>query len=346
METKCRGNRNIVPFIDKPLQFTFDLLFKNLSKPSLHVMPKLTNKYSSGPQRVNVSTPVKDILFLLKRDGGVIIEKHVNQEVIDQAYTEILPRLEQDKPWDGKFFPGETRRAPGMNAYSPTFTGKMLMHPLYQSVVNHFLSTTNSFWWGEDRRTHVAKPQVSACTAFQVGPGAKDQQIHRDDYIFHNAHSEISEWNDERDLNGRESAVGVFVAGVKTTKANGATRFIPGSHLWGNEQKPNEEDCFYAELAPGDAFFMLASCYHGGSANTTKDEWRLVYGTFCTRGFLRQEENQYLTIPEEVIKAKDQSTQKLLGWGLSDPMMGWVNFEDPMKLLHPNDFKSGPTDLY
>jgi ectoine hydroxylase-related dioxygenase (phytanoyl-CoA dioxygenase family) len=85
-------------------------------------------------------------------------------------------------------------------------------------------------------------------------------------------------------LNGRETAVGVFVAGVKTHKANGATRFIPGSHLWGNERQPKEEECVYAELEAGDAFFMLASCYHGGSANTTKDEWRLVYGTFCTRG--------------------------------------------------------------
>lgn len=168
----------------------------------------------------------------------------------------------------------------------------------------------------------------------------------QDDYIWHDAHTEISEWVDERDLNTRESAVGVFTAGVKTTKANGATRFIPGSHLWGNERKPSEDEVFYAELEAGDAFIMLASCYHGGSANTTTDEFRLVYGTFCTRGFLRQEENQYLTIPEKVIKGHERSVQKLLGWGMSDPMMGWVNFEDPMKTLRPEDYKNGPTDLY
>lgn len=76
-------------------------------------------------------------------------------------------------------FPGETRRAPGMNAYSPTYTKEMLMHPLYQAICNHFLCTKNSFWWGDYRRDHISYPQVSACTAFQVGPGAKDQQIHR-----------------------------------------------------------------------------------------------------------------------------------------------------------------------
>lgn len=56
-------------------------------------------------------------------------------------------------------------------------------------------------------------------------------------------------------------------------------------------EPPNEDECFYAELNKGDAFIMLASCYHGGSANTTTDEYRLLFGTFVTRGYLRQEEN-------------------------------------------------------
>lgn len=139
----------------------------------------IARAYPSGPQRVPVDAPLEDILSLLKRDGGVIIEKYVDRATIDQAYKEVLPRLEADKPWDGAFFPGQTRRAPGLNAHCPTFTTKMLMHPLYQAVAEHFLSTKSSFWWGDDRRTHVAKPQVSACTAFQVGPGAGNQQIHR-----------------------------------------------------------------------------------------------------------------------------------------------------------------------
>jgi ectoine hydroxylase-related dioxygenase (phytanoyl-CoA dioxygenase family) len=47
----------------------------------------------------------------------------------------------------------------------------------------------------------------------------------------------------------------------------------------------------HAELDKGDAFFMFASCFHGGSANTTTDQHRLVYSTFVTRGWLRQEDN-------------------------------------------------------
>jgi ectoine hydroxylase-related dioxygenase (phytanoyl-CoA dioxygenase family) len=157
-----------------------------------------------------------------------------------------------------------------------------------------------------------------------IGPGAKAQPLHRDDYLHHNVHTEVDVWVDERDKN-RESAVGLFVAGSQTTMANGATRFIPGSHLWyllsphpqethsssgykyrysagtstdwldrGNYERkspPNEALAVQAELDKGDAFFMFASCFHGGSANTTIDQQRLVYSTFVTRGWLRQEDN-------------------------------------------------------
>jgi ectoine hydroxylase-related dioxygenase (phytanoyl-CoA dioxygenase family) len=44
-------------------------------------------------------------------------------------------------------------------------------------------------------------------------------------------------------------------------------------------------------MSPGDGVLMLSSVYHGGSANNTKDEERLVYGIFNTRGYLRQVRN-------------------------------------------------------
>lgn len=96
----------------------------------------------------------------------------------------------------------------------------------------------------------------------------------------------------------RDSAVGFFVAATKVTKANGATRFILGSHLWAHELPPQKSLCQYAEMDKGDAFIMLASCFHGGSANTTADEERLVFSAFMTKGFLRQDENQYLAVDQ------------------------------------------------
>lgn len=189
-----------------------------------------------------------------------------------------------------------------------------VMNPLFRSVCDYFLTTRSWFWWGDERKESVSKPYIHSCTAMRIGPGGKAQPLHRDDYKGHNIHTEIDAWNDERDRN-RESAVGLFIAGCKITKENGGTAFIPGSHLWyaarccnvvksdflarGNDRKtaPDPNLCIHAEMEKGDAFIMLASAFHGGGTNTTKDEERMVFATFVTRGYLRQEENQYASEP-------------------------------------------------
>lgn len=51
--------------------------------------------------------------------------------------------------------------------------------------------------------------------------------------------------------------VGCLIAGSKTTVKNGATRVIPGSHLWGADRAPKEEEAVYAEMEPGSALFTL-----------------------------------------------------------------------------------------
>lgn len=144
----------------------------------------------------------------------------------------------------------------------------------------------------------------------------------------------------------------VFVAGTESTKANGATRFIPGSHLWDYAVPPpddgppssNSNDVrqsrnapkppiHHAELAPGDAFLMLSGVIHAAGANTTLDQDRRIYSAALIRGYLRQEENQYLANEVEKIRDLPVGLQELAGWSLSRPSLGWVDFGDPRRLL-------------
>jgi ectoine hydroxylase-related dioxygenase (phytanoyl-CoA dioxygenase family) len=144
----------------------------------------------------------------------------------------------------------------------------------------------------------VSGPQLNNTIVFSINPGARDHGLHRDDVIHHICHSAVS----KHEL-GRDAGIGFFVGRKKTSKENGATRFIPGSHLWDySEGPPREDQASYAELGPGDGFMMLSGCYHGGSANTTMNEERLVFSTFSTRGWMRQEENQYLANDTEKVK--------------------------------------------
>ena len=79
---------------------------------------------------------------------------------------------------------------------------------------------------------------------------------------------------------------------------------------------------------------MLGGTYHGAGANTTADEERLVYAVFATRGYLRQEENQYLVNDLEIIKELPIALRRFAGFGASKPYMGWVEMEEPVKILN------------
>lgn len=64
--------------------------------------------------------------------------------------------------------------------------------------------------------------------------------------------------------------IGCVTALTKTTKENGATVLIPGSHKWDDERPPYVEEAVAAELEPGDGLIFLGNVYHAGGANTTK----------------------------------------------------------------------------
>lgn len=217
--------------------------------------------------------------------GGVIIRGLLSESSLKLIENDIRPHLEADKPWEGEFFPPETRRVAGLAGKSSTFMHHIVANPLYQAVCDVLLTSRFTSYLGQKLEISKSTPQLNNTMVFSIGPGARDQPLHRDDMIHHNHLTAIIP---EDYRIGRDTGIGLFVAGKRTTKANGATRFIPGSHLWDCLEPPDEKLAFYAELNPGDAFIMLLSCFHGGSANTTEKEERLVYSCFMTKGFLRQ----------------------------------------------------------
>lgn len=63
--------------------------------------------------------------------------------------------------------------------------------------------------------------------------------------------------------------IGCVTALTKTTKENGATIVIPGSHIWDDERIPYDEEAVPTELEPGDGLIFLGNVYHAGGANHT-----------------------------------------------------------------------------
>lgn len=70
-------------------------------------MPTATKEYGPEVQKVPATTPLEDILYLLKRDGGVFIKGLVPTEDVDKAYDEVRETLDNDVEWEGNFFPSK-----------------------------------------------------------------------------------------------------------------------------------------------------------------------------------------------------------------------------------------------
>lgn len=80
---------------------------------------------------------------------------------------------------------------------------------------------------------------------------------------------------------------------------------------------------------------MLASAYHGGGSNITEDEYRLMFATFVVRGYLRQEENQFLAVPADIARKYNRVILEFMGYAMSEPACGYVEQMDPIYHLCP-----------
>ncbi|KIW68021.1 hypothetical protein PV04_03996 [Phialophora macrospora] len=258
---------------------------------------------------------------ILERDGAIIVTNLLTREHAEQIRRDLKPHFDRDGGDKSGFFPNTTRRAIGLLGISPACVD-LALNPLFNEVASRMLTSTFEYWIGQERQVAVSKPQISSTVGFQVNPGSKQQGLHRDEIDYHvrAGHEPV--------------LIGCVAATVKTTKANGATIVIPGSHRWKDDRCPYDHEAVPAELDPGDATIFLGSTYHAGGANTTVDQVRETVGIFLTKGTYRQVENQYLTVPPEKAASLSPQAQRLLGYGVSPPFCGFgTDYKDPMQGL-------------
>jgi ectoine hydroxylase-related dioxygenase (phytanoyl-CoA dioxygenase family) len=111
------------------------------------------------------------------------------------------------------------------------------------------------------------------------------------------------------------------------TAENGATHCVPGSHRWPWERQATPDQFCQAEMSQGSVFFYTGSVLHHGGANHSNAPRLGLNLTYCL-GWLRQEENQYLSCPPELAKAFDPKLQELLGYTQGEYALGY--YSDPL----------------
>jgi ectoine hydroxylase-related dioxygenase (phytanoyl-CoA dioxygenase family) len=116
------------------------------------------------------------------------------------------------------------------------------------------------------------------------------------------------------------------------TAENGATRIVPGSHLWEEARQPRAAEIVPAAMPAGSVLIYLNGLIHGGGANET-DRPRTGIGLNLSLGWLRQQENQYLTLPPAIAKSLPEQLQRLIGYDFGAPFLGAVDGANPHAVL-------------
>jgi ectoine hydroxylase-related dioxygenase (phytanoyl-CoA dioxygenase family) len=248
----------------------------------------------------------------------------VNAEV-EAAVTAADPGEALFNPIMQAFHGPFTKQVAGMPGISPTFAVDIMCHPLLLALCDRILAPS------------CARYQLNLGHLLQRGPGSDEQWLHRDEAV----------WSDVP-RPAPELQLATVIAFVDFTRDNGATRIVPGSHHWPDRQlspaeqmtraAPAPDQIAYAEMPAGSAVVYTGGTIHAGGANTTETPRRGAHLSYCL-GWLRTEENNYLSTPPAVAAKLPRIAQELLGYALHDSIprgggyLGMVRMQDPVELL-------------
>ena len=99
-------------------------------------------------------------------------------------------------------------------------------------------------------------------------------------------------------------------------EANGATRYLPGSHRFQSfDDVPSDamERTLPFEAPAGSFIAMEGRLWHTSGRNVTSDERRRMMFAYYSTDFIRQQFNWAFTLPREVQNAMDAKTRHLFG---------------------------------
>ncbi|OTB01183.1 hypothetical protein M426DRAFT_14760 [Hypoxylon sp. CI-4A] len=286
-------------------------------------------------QRISREAGLQAFLDAVEKDGCVIIKDFTNLESLADAQKEVQPYLDASIAESGSTvgaLNGGTATCTRLIGRSKTAREKFFSDPLYQDLAEYFLGIESTTWYGEEAEVNKSHPLLSISITMDSRPGCKAQRLHRDDKNHHARHAKTDKY-----YKGRDMLLGLFVPACDTFKANGATRIVPGSHLWGDDKPsfgPNgDEGVIDAELKKTEAFVMLGSLFHGAGNYSMATGSRTVHIFFMCSGVHRQEEIPFLAYPIEDVKTYSELVRDRLGWKQSEPNLGWVDLKSPEYLL-------------
>ena len=256
-------------------------------------------------------------------DGYAIVENALDSADLDAMREDLRPHLESAHTGHEGFMGSLTKRFGALIAKSEAVQ-TLLLHPTVLAVADKALLP------------HCVRYHVQYTGVMHLEPGEKAQVLHRDTGLYPIANP------------CPPLTVATMWAISHFTEKNGGPRLVPGSHLWEDARAPTADEVVATEMPAGSVLIYTGNTIHGGGDNNSNAP-RTGVALHYSLGWLRQEENQYLAVPEAQARQLPRKVQEIMGYALGSTHLGFVDHIAPDDYLHgvrdPADSNLSPEGL-
>lgn len=240
-------------------------------------------------QKLKNTASSEDVAACIREHGYAIIEELAPAATMDRVADELSPYIESSPFGESAETGRLTRRTGSLIARSPT-ARELIMNPTVLGAVKGLLA-------------HASKIQLSLTEVISLWPGSPAQFIHQDELAF-----DSFPFGPDYEVQ-----VSSLWALTDYTEEMGATRIVPGSHKRGPGAEFTIADTLPAVMKRGSVMVYSGKVYHGSGENKSNQVRQAVNIDYIV-GWLRQEENQYLSCPPEIARTLPEDLLRLMGY--------------------------------
>lgn len=266
---------------------------------------ELAQKYRStaGTQDAIDPAIVERDLEAVERDGLVIIEELVSDEKRREIRDDVTPRFVHGSGRNN--FEGFATQRLYAVIEKTLVCNELVEHPRILALLDRILEPNYL---------------LSQLQVINLLPGEAAQPLHYDDGFYKVPRPR------------RALGAATIFAIDPFTEENGATVAIPKSHLWGDRGPSSDDARVPLVMPPGAVVFFLGTLWHGAGANRTASGRLAVTAQYCAP-WVRQQENFSLSVSRARVKQCSEHIQRLIGYSIYPPFMGFVDGKHPKRLL-------------
>lgn len=247
-------------------------------------------------QNLPSGSATDEILEALDRDGALVLTGLLEPATCNSLLSDFSSHLKgvewgvDELGYRDDFYGEHTKRLHGLFSKSRTMESVLINSELV-AIATAFIVA----------RKVATGLRLSNAELMVLSAGQAVQEFHRD----------ASSWHRAQSNEPGEILVSANIALTPFTETNGATRVVPGSHLWESGREPQPLEVCLATMNQGSALIYSGKVIHSGGEHKDKAPRVGLYLGYSA-SWLRPIENHLITNSVDDVFALSPTAQELL----------------------------------